>query len=173
MEKIAVWEDQGLAWGSHLPALMACVAASEGPVLEFGSGHYSTPCLHALCAVLGRELVTVEPYDAWRELFECYASPTHRVMKLTEGLDRELAKRQWGVVFVDDAADARTARAEIFYRSAQFMLFHDYNFPDQKPALDTWLANNPCQSFIYQPPSLEVPQTLIVSKGFPIPVFRP
>lgn len=164
------WKDEGLAWGSHLPALMACVAASEGPVLEFGAGNYSTPCLRAVCEVLGRELVTVEKVDSWRRQFEIYDCPAHRVMNLTQGLTQELAKREWGVVFVDDAADDRHARASIFFDKAKFMVFHDYNFDDMKPGFDAWLAQHDCKHFVY---TMYGPHTLIVSKDSEIPTFCP
>lgn len=164
------WKDEGLAWGSHLPALMACVAASSGPVLEFGAGNYSTPCLRAVCSVMGRELVTVEKVDSWMDGFVAYASPTHSLLKLTPGLAESLAKRQWGVVFIDDFPDDRHARASMFFDSAQFMLFHDYNFPDMKPAFDAWLAGRECNHFVY---TLCGPHTLIVSKTRQIPVFCP
>lgn len=174
MDNIPVWEEQGLSWGSHIPALIACTAASTGPVLEFGSGNYSTPCLHALCAVQGRELVTVEPEDAWREKFECYASPSHKVLKLVDGLAEELAKQQWGVVFVDDALDVRAGRAPMFFQNAQFMVFHDYQLPGHEQLLDApldaWMEEVGCRRYTY---SVYGPRTLIISKDHEIPVFCP
>lgn len=164
------WKDEGLAWGSHLPALMACVAASDGPVLEFGAGNYSTPCLRAVCSVLGRELVTVEKVDSWLDGFRNYASPGHTLLKLTPGLAEELAKRQWGVVFVDDFPDDRLGRASLFLDSAQFMLFHDANFADMKPGHDAFLAAHECNHFVY---TLYGPHTLIISKTREIPKFCP
>jgi hypothetical protein len=170
MQTNETWKDEGLAWGSHLPALLACVAASKGPVLEFGSGNYSTPCLRAVCEVLGRELVTVEKVDSWRAQFEIYQHPLHRVLKLTPGLAESLSQQQWGVVFVDDAADDRHARADLFYNTAEFMVFHDYNFDDMKPGFDKWLAENECHHFVY---TLCGPYTLLVSKNREIPTFCP
>lgn len=170
METPETWKDEGLAWGSHLPALMACVAASEGPVLEFGAGNYSTPCLRAVCEVLGRELVTVEKVDSWRESFESYQHPLHQILKLVPNVTETLANRQWGVVFIDDAAEDRHARASMFADKAEFMLFHDYNFDDMKPGFDAWLAANPCNHYVYK---LCGPHTLIVSKSREIPTFCP
>jgi len=164
------WKDEGLAWGSHLPALMACVAASEGPVLEFGAGNYSTPCLRAVCDVTGRELVTVEKDDIWRERFTSYSSPTHQVLKLEPGLAEKLAERKWGVVFVDDYSEDRHARAGIFLNSAKFIVFHDYNFDDMKPGFDDFLSKNDCHHYVYR---VYGPHTLIVSKEHQIPAFCP
>ena len=44
--------ETAVKWQSHLPALLACIAVTHGPVLELGVGHFSTPHLHALCGAL-------------------------------------------------------------------------------------------------------------------------
>ena len=166
-----IWADTGLDWGSHLPALIGCVAASEGDVLELGCGHYSTPCLHALCGSLGRNLMTLEAEQGWRDKFTKYSTTWHDVAALTqESVSRAAAKDNWGVVFVDDAAGGRTQRANMFIDKAEFVLFHDYNFPDMKPPLDEFLANNKCQSFVYREYG---PHTLIVSASRDIPNLWP
>lgn len=159
-----------LNWGSHLPPLMACVAAGEGPVLEIGSGHFSTPCLHALCSALGHDLVTTELEDSWRAQFEDYATPTHRVLKQTDPLLAEFAKQKWGVVLVDDQADTRVDRLSMFFDSARYVLFHDSNFDCYRQILEDWVAANPCHSRIY---TRYGPHTLVVSKTHPIPDFQP
>lgn len=53
------------AYGTHLPWLAACVVNTSGPVVEFGSGDYSTNFLHCLCGSLGRELWTIENDCEW------------------------------------------------------------------------------------------------------------
>ncbi len=37
-------------YGTHMACLIAAVINTTGPVLELGSGHYSTPLLHVLCS---------------------------------------------------------------------------------------------------------------------------
>lgn len=170
MDTSQVWEKQGSDWGSHLPALMACIAASEGPVLEIGAGHFSTPCLHALCSTLKRQLVTTEVEDLWRMEFMNYANDWHQIMRQTEEKLQQLSQQQWGVVFVDDLASTRANRAELFYDSAQFMVFHDYNFPQFRPELDAWIAGKNCKTYVYKQ---YAPHTLIVSKNTDIPNFAP
>jgi hypothetical protein len=159
-----------LNWGSHLPALMACTAVCEGPVLEIGSGHFSTPCLHALCSALGLDLVTTEIEDNWRAQFADYATPTHQVLKQTEPLLHELATRPWGLVLVDDQAHTRVDRLNLFFDSARYVLFHDCNFPEYKQVLEDWVAARQCNHRIY---SRYGPHTLVVSKTHPIPVLQP
>ncbi len=157
-----------LNWGSHLPALMACTAVCGGSVLEIGCGHFSTPCLHSLCAVLGIPLVTTEFEDIWREQFLSYASPTHQVLKQTDALLAKLATRQWGLVLVDDQPDTRIDRLNMFFGSARFVLFHDANFPGFE-SLGAWVASKQCHHRTY---TRYGPYTLAVSKTHTIPDFQ-
>lgn len=158
-----------LNYGSHLPALMACTAVCEGPVLEIGSGNFSTPCLHALCAALNLPLVTTELDDSWREQFLGFATPMHSVLKQTDALLAELAQRQWGLVLVDDWPDNRIGHLNAFFDSARFVLMHDVNFPQYHQAIADWLAANPCHHRTY---TRYGPHTLAVSKTHPIPEFQ-
>jgi len=157
-----------LNYGSHLPALMACTAVCGGPVLEIGCGNFSTPCLHSLCAVLGLPLVTTEFDDSWRNQFTSYITPTHQVLKQTDALLKELATRQWGLVLVDDQPQTRIDRLNMFFDSARFVLFHDFNFPDYKENLETWVSARQCYHRVY---TRVGPWTLGVSKTHPIPEF--
>lgn len=159
-----------LNWGSHLPALMACVAICDGPVLEIGCGHFSTPCLHALCSALGLSLTTLETEDAWRSQFSDYESPGHRVLKQTTDLVRELAKQKWGVVLIDDIPDNRLGWLPLFFNSTKYLLFHDCNFPQYAVPTADWLAMNPCNHRIY---TRYGPWTLVISKDHPIPELQP
>jgi hypothetical protein len=171
MTDIVTWQEEGLKWGSHLPALLGCVAATCGPVLEIGAGHYSTPTLHALCVVLGRELITVENNPEWLGQFARYRSMSHRVIEQTDEVLLELAQRHWSVVFVDDqGGETRVNRLAMFFEHADYLLFHDYQFPSIKADLDEWLRWKEHQSFVYDE---YLPSTLIVSKNLEIPVFTP
>jgi hypothetical protein len=158
-----------LNWGSHLPALMACTALCEGPVLEIGCGHFSTPCLHSICGALKLPLVTTEIEDVWREQFTSYASPTHQVFKQTDALLQEFAKQKWGLVLVDDQPQTRIERFKLFLDSARFVLFHDANIPEYQQALDALVAAQGCNHRYY---TRVGPWTLAVSKTHPIPEFQ-
>lgn len=159
-----------LNWGSHLPALMACVAIGDGPVLEIGSGHFSTPCLHAICSALKQPLVTLEMADDWRSQFTDYEGTGHRVLKQTDEVVLEFAKQKWGVVLIDDQADNRLAWMDAFFNSAKYILFHDCNFPQYAEPTAKWLADNPCNSRIY---TRYGPWTLVISKEHQIPEIQP
>jgi hypothetical protein len=148
---------------------MSCAAVCGGPILEIGCGHFSTPCLHSLCATLGFQLVTTELEDSWREQFTSYATPTHQVLKQTDALLMELSKRQWGLVLVDDFPDGRLAHLDLFYNSARFVLLHDVNFVEYKEPMEKWVAARPCHHRYY---TRVGPWTLVVSKTHPIPEFQ-
>lgn len=160
---------ESLNYGSHLPALMACAAVCNGPILEIGCGHFSTPCLHSLCAALKLPLVTTEMEDVWRSQFLDFASDTHSVLKQTDALLGELASRQWGLVLVDDQPDTRIDRLNLFFESARFVLFHDANFPQYDQVLKDWIAARKCYHRVY---TRVGPYTLAVSKTHPIPDFQ-
>ncbi len=158
-----------LNYGSHLPALMACTAVCGGSVLEIGCGHFSTPCLHSLCAVLKLPLVTTELEDSWREQFVSYSTPTHQVLKQTDALLAEFAARQWGLVLVDGQPDTRVDQLNLFFNSSRFVLQHDSNFPQYKEVLEAWVAARKCYHRTY---TRVGPYTLAVSKTHPIPDFQ-
>lgn len=159
-----------LNWGSHLPALMACVAICDGPVLEIGCGHFSTPCLHAICSALKLPLVTLEMEDAWRNQFTDYQGPGHRVLKQTNELVREFAGQTWGLVLIDDYPDNRLSWLPLFFGSTRFVLFHDANFPQYDIPLKQWLSVNPCNHRFY---TRYGPWTLVVSREYQIPELQP
>lgn len=162
--------DQPFNYGSHLPALMACTAVCEGPVLEIGCGHFSTPCLHALCAALKLPIVTTELDDSWREQFMDFNIAGHSVLKQTEELLKDLVAQPWGLVLIDDWPDNRMGHLNAFLGSARFVLMHDVNFPQYHQAIEDWLSANPCHHRTY---TRYGPHTLVVSKSHHIPEFQP
>lgn len=86
-------------WSTHLPVLVACVAKTDGPVLELGCGHYSTRVLHAMCD--GRRLVTCDTNRTWVEAFAHLRSKTHEIVCAPDA--SAYAGERWDVVFVDEA----------------------------------------------------------------------
>jgi hypothetical protein len=70
--------------GSHLPVLMKLVGMTSGPVLELGSGYYSTPFLHWACFPGKRRLVTYETSPEWWNYCKHFQSDFHEVY-LTDG----------------------------------------------------------------------------------------
>ena len=53
-------------FATHMPSLLACLRHMSGPVLELGSGWYSTPVLSAFAT--DRLVSTVESNREWHDL---------------------------------------------------------------------------------------------------------
>ena len=120
-----------LAWGSHLPPLFACLAASSGPVLEVGVGHFSTPILHAYCMAAYRNLFSVEDHAEWYSEFRTkYQRSGHEFITGDYSVVvPEMAKLKWGVAFIDNSPGGKR-RADDFtslISSADFVVVHDYH----------------------------------------------
>src|SRR4051812_1705868 len=64
---------------THFPLLIKAVQMSEGPVLELGSGLFSTPLLHWMCFEGKRQLLTVEGYKHYLEFADKFKAPWHEV----------------------------------------------------------------------------------------------
>jgi len=86
-------------YGTHIPWLVACVARTEGPVVELGAGDYSTYTLHVLCHAMGRPLVTIETNREWLDRYAELRGPAHSLLCPERYSDVE----PWscGVVFID------------------------------------------------------------------------
>lgn len=159
------------AWGSHLPALMACIAATTGDVLEVGIGHFSTPILHGAC--LGRKLVSVEDNKEW---FDRFSIPYgrgfehHFINADYDSIMPRLAEDKWSVVFLDHSPGGDRRRKD-FVRmigSSDFVVVHDFH-GENSDAIAPHLSD--VKHFVlygeYNPP------TLVASKTRTIPDFLP
>lgn len=152
-------------WGSHMPALLACVAASSGPVLELGVGHFSTPQLHALCGAISRQLVSVESHPDWLyEMASKYASDNHT---FSDSIPDPKLNVRWGVSFIDHSPGGAN-RASAFQKLIEvssFVVMHDAqkdaeNFQAVEPMLEG-LNWHLCTGYF--------PHTLVASKARVIP----
>jgi len=130
-------------YGSHLPALLACVAATGGPVLEVGIGNYSTPVLHAVCEAQNRFLISAESDRDWFDkLCPSYGrlGSRHFFVHSPDWSNLcELANHQWSVVFLDHgpSGSRRGPDAELFWATTDYVVIHDYDAYDVRPGVDT------------------------------------
>ena len=112
------------SFATHLPALAGCVAHTDGPVLELGSGLYSTPVLHAMCQ--GRELVTTDSNAAWLDRLRYMESDTHRFVHVEDWERLPLLDRDWSVALVDQSPGRSRARTIARLKDrAEFIVVHD------------------------------------------------
>lgn len=93
-------KDLGVA--SHVAPLAAACALTVGPVLECGTGWWSTPLLHGMCSASKRELVSLETDPEWFSVMSTlYATPWHRFSLVENWPDRILRECGFGLAFVD------------------------------------------------------------------------
>lgn len=158
-------ESETLAWSSHLPALLACIGATTGPVLELGVGHFSTPVLHAICGAQGRFLASWESDPEWRDAFQHYSTWLHSFYcfpyeRITSPAPLSFNLiRKWSVVLIDNSPGGKN-RADCFAALlpvSDYVVVHDYereNYEHIAPLL----SKEPTVRFhvttTYQPPTL-------------------
>lgn len=157
------------SWCSFMPALVACVAATKGPVLELGMGHFSTPVLHTLCGTLGRKLMSFEKNYEWRGLFTNFKSEFHEIYDMNSGM-LSVGLLNLGVVFVDDSPGGEN-RAQHFYGflpMSDYVIVHDYH-RDNEESIGPGLKGVPYKHITktYEPPTLvasmtrEIPESIL------------
>lgn len=159
-------EEEQLKWGSHLPPLMACLAATTGPVLELGVGHFSTPVLHAYCAAAKRVLVSVEDNLVWYDAFKKYQSPTHHMMFGNYNaftFPPANGPSRWGVSFIDNSPGGlgRSVPFSNLIGVSDYVVVHDYHH-DNEEFIGPLLTPDIFWSVYrdYEPPTLIASRTL-------------
>lgn len=113
-------------WASHLPVLIRVLQISEGPVLELGSGIFSTPVMHWLCLETKRQLVTYENVPGYFRMNRKFGHGSHEI-KLVEDWDKAPIEAQhWGVAFVDhEPAERRKVEIARLAKIADYVIVHD------------------------------------------------
>lgn len=130
------FENRKPTWGTHLPPLMACVLATDGPVLELGCGIWSTPVLSAYCKATGREFVSMEARPEWAE------AVSQRFGVEVVGWDTGNLLRAWSVVLVDhDPSDTRVDVAVGLRDLVEFVVLHDTRWFDVLPQMGRMRSN--------------------------------
>lgn len=112
-------------YATHLPALIDAIIKTSGPVLELGSGKYSTPILHQLCCTwpdVPRHLVTVETDPTWFDLAVQHRNEHHLVVSSFEAIELD---NHWSVVFIDCELKERVKHLEQLKDRATFLVLHD------------------------------------------------
>lgn len=149
--------------------LAACMAlAPKGHVLELGSGLFSTPLLHYMCAAQKRQLVTCEEDAKWLEKFRKYECSWHSLLHVPnwdkfERIDIE----RWSIVFVDHSpAERRGIELHRLRNNSAYLVVHDTN--------TEWLEGHNLtgvlESFAYRKDFDTMPVTSIVSDFAPIDI---
>jgi len=98
--------------GSHLPVLMKLMSITNGPVLELGSGMYSSTYLHWACFP-NRRLITYEDNKDWLWFADRFKAQHHEV-NFVEDWDRVDFSTPFSVALVDhDPKNGRVRAQEV------------------------------------------------------------
>jgi hypothetical protein len=123
---------QGLGAGSHVPWLGLLASRTTGPVIEFGIGGFSTILLHAMVAMQGRKLVSLETDPDWLANYKPLESENHHLGIVHNWVTFDIGN-YWDVAFVDcsPASEEKqdvSPRVDIVKRlkgKAKFIACHD------------------------------------------------
>lgn len=112
---------------THFPMLIKAVQSTDGPILEMGSGLFSTPLLHWLCFADKRPLVTIENYKHYLEFANKFATDWHQVKFLEPKLPPPIGEH-YSVVFIDHSPKQPRTRGDdalLFKDHADYIVLHD------------------------------------------------
>ncbi len=115
---------------THFPVLMKAVRMTmgEGPVLEVGSGLFSTPLLHWMCFESGRELITCERYLHYMDFAQKFRTASHAVLHVPDMRGVDFLNRHFSVVFIDHTPKKPRTRGDdalLFKDTADYVVLHD------------------------------------------------
>ena len=111
---------------THIPVLIKAVHMSTGPILELGSGPFSTALLHSLAIDMDRELITYENGRSYYERYSNMQGGNHKVFFVDDWDKLDISYKHWGVALVDHSPDTRR-RIEIkkLANCADYIVAHD------------------------------------------------
>jgi hypothetical protein len=128
-----------------MPVLLACLRRTTGPVLELGSGWFSTPLVAAFAT--DRLVRTVETNHEWYDRISrvCTYQPItrhrHQIVFVPDYNDAPIDDQQWSVVLLDHEPPPRRGVDALRLRDrCQLMIGHDSEHSDYGygPAFDTF-----------------------------------
>ena len=98
------------------------------PILEMGSGLFSTPLLHWLCYERKRKLITCESYKHYLDFANKFKTLWHEIRFVKDWNKEKFEDKMFGVVFIDHSPKKPRTRADDALRfkdSADFIILHD------------------------------------------------
>ena len=113
-------------FGTHLPALIKAINATDGPVLELGMGIFSTPFLHFACYP-ERKLVSYENVGSYKNDFDNFRSTYHQIHLIDDWSKADLSGH-WSVALIDhEPAIRRKEDIKRLADNTDYIIIHDTN----------------------------------------------
>lgn len=117
-------------FATHIPTLLACLQHTDGPVLELGSGWFSTPVLSAFAT--DRLIRTVESDRDWHARVSriCTYQPItqhrHQIVCVPDYDDAPIDDHDWAIVLLDHEPPPRRGVDALRLRErCRLMIGHD------------------------------------------------
>lgn len=110
-----------------MPIILKLAERTKGPILELGSGPFSTPLLHWLCAEKGRELWTYEDIPEYLEFARKFQSRKHHI-RLVE--DWEKVDYPEGSIALIDQLEKRAETSILLKDKVDYVILHDSEAPE-------------------------------------------
>ena len=132
-------------FATHMPLLLACLRHTTGPVLEIGSGWFSTPLVAAFAT--DRLVRTIESNPDWYDRISRVATyqpitrHRHQILFVPDYDDAPILDHEWSVVLLDHEPPPRRGHdAQRLRDHCQLMIGHDSEHPDYGygPVFDTF-----------------------------------
>jgi hypothetical protein len=132
-------------FATHVPVLLACLRRTTGPVLELGSGWFSTPLVAAFAT--DRLVRTVDANHEWYDRISriCIYQPItrhrHQIVFVPDYNDAPMDDHQWSVVLLDHEPPPRLCVDALRLKDrSQLIIGHDSEHPDYGygPVFDTF-----------------------------------
>lgn len=117
--------------GTHQPILTEAIRRSSGPILELGSGDYSTWLIHELAGE--RRILTIDDNPEWLNKYTGLKNDLHefRLISNEDILDFYLSDdTHWSVVLVDNITwDIRLPAIKKYKHTSDYLVIHDAQYP--------------------------------------------
>ncbi len=119
------------AFSTHQPVLIHTLnTIVEGDVLEFGTGWNSTPLMHLICGLQGRNLLSIDTDPDWFKKFTNFESPWHHLQLSAQGPiyngTHSMFNKRYTIAFIDAApAEIRQPVIERIKDIADYVIVHD------------------------------------------------
>lgn len=129
-------------WGTHMPILARAMELTDGPVLELGTGVWSTALMHMMASESKRKVVSYDNDPTWHESNLKWQSDFHDILVIPEDGwdDIPIEKTFWSVVLVDHKpAKRRMKEIERLAKNALIVLIHDSEPESDKFFKYSWI----------------------------------
>lgn len=136
---VSTLSDPHVEYGSHFIPLAFGYSQSSGAILEMGSGHYSTPLLHALNLKDKRKILTTDTSKEWLSNFKELENDWHQFQyipvyeddwevnpKPEKWEDLAIPTKEFGLIFVDHRpGERRKVDIARFAETKALVIVHD------------------------------------------------